>query len=364
MAIAYQRRDDETLDNAWTAVRDKLVTAVKDWIRADADYFELQRMQGRASYDSTGHTWTMSDEDDPDLSDKEGNVVLLRGVDPVGLADQMIAAAREHCAEKGSRTHYQVVAFTEDKDSQMQVLGRPFKMGAQLFDEIIAKPNPKDDGIEAVSQVNTVLVGNFKEVTAMFVKVLAMYPDAMSKLADAVHDVSDVAKKDDHSIDKLLALLNFRREEQQDRYDHERYLADKERRARVFSEVMGAFGPEVARTVFGLLRQYGFDVGGDVGDDGSELARRLEAVWLKLNDAQVAQLRDTVPADVLAIIDAARAAPTDAAFRAQFAKLHGVIRDLPADERKALLPTLAGILGGPAMLELGRLLKETEPTGP
>lgn len=365
MGIAYQRRDDETLDDAWTNIRDKLVVFLKARLKDEASYFELQRMQGRTSYENTGHTWIVEhDGSDPDVEDKDGNVILLKGVDPVALADEMIQAARDHCAEKVSRTHYRILAFTEDASQEMHPCGAPFKISAMMFDATSKATGPKDEVHGASMDLVSTLMSERKDMHKMLLDVLKQYPDAMSKLADTVGKVADQANSQDHSLDKLIAILNFRKEETQERFEHERYLADKERRAKMFGDVAAAFGPDVARAVMAFMRQYGFGApASDDEADGSPLADRLNAVFAKLDADKIAAAHELVGDDLWSLFEAARKAATDRQFRAHFAKVHELLGRVPKGEGQQMLAQLAGLLGGPAMLELGRLLKETDPRG-
>src|SRR5690606_22154437 len=127
-----------------------------------------QRMQGRAGYESTGKTWIVDDEhdDEPDVLDPTDKEVSIRGVDPVGMADEIVHQAREHCEEKGTRTHYQVVAFAE-VEGEMQAVGHPFKIPMTLFEQLTPPTSNKDEVFGQVAGFTTILLGERRELFKM-----------------------------------------------------------------------------------------------------------------------------------------------------------------------------------------------------
>lgn len=362
MGVAYQRKDDETYDDAWASKRDKLA----DWLRKQIDcgggYLELQRMQGRSSYDSTGHTWIVEDEG-IDVDDADGNPITTGGVDPLSLADDVILRSREHCAEKGSRTHYRVVAFVHQADGTLHQLPGPFTVSAQLFDEPSVAPptSAREESQGEVLRVMELLLRQNKDLHGYNMKLIEQYPRAMEKLADTVGRVADQASESDTSLDKVLAVLRFQREEKRDDIDLERYRIDSQRRRDLFTKAVDVFGPGIILAVREMMSRLGVspeDIGVDL--PGGSMAERLDEALGQVPAEGLRKARTILGDDAWTVVEAARKAESDAVFRAQVAKLQEILGRVPKQEQARVMVELGNALGERATLVLAQLLQEVE----
>jgi hypothetical protein len=173
--------------------------------------------------------------------------------------------------------------------------------------------------------------------------------------------VADQAASSDQSLDKVLAVLRFQRDEKQDDVDLERYRIDSQRRRDLFTKAVEVFGPGIILAVREMMSRFGMspeDVGVDL--PGGSMAQRLDDALSQVSAEGLRKAREILGPDAWSVVEAARTAESDAVFKAQVAKPQEILKRVPKQEQARVMVELGNALGERATLVLAQLLQEVE----
>ncbi|MCA9710709.1 MAG: hypothetical protein KDK70_33015, partial [Myxococcales bacterium] len=373
----------------------------------DLGAIELRRHMGKSGYVPTPHRWELND-DEEDLTDDDGSVLLICGTPPGDLAGEIVQTARRHVEETGERKNYRVVGLrrTEDDDGEEdgEQVCFQFLLPASLLGSEVDEPGTGSESREhhdALMAANQQLQRQNDLLFRMLMDVVRQYPVVLGKSTELMEQLGDqLGGGRKHDLEQILAILSFEAQRDQQWMEHDRAKQRAGHKADLLGKSFEVAGPDVLmllRKVMEMLLttgaaaqgqpQPGAAQGGTAPAPGSAsspsdssgrgqtqtrsqtsqapdpaptsaFARRLDEALRAVPQGGIAKAKALLDEDEWRLIDAARRAGDDEEFAAIFAKLQQAWTVKGEAATKALMTKLIGALGMPAAMTLGRLLEE------
>ena len=387
MPVKYVRTDDPNSLHHNTRTR-LLEKVLSHHAAEDLGAIELRRHMGKSGYVPTPHRWELND-DEEDLTDDDGSVLLICGTPPGDLAGEIVQTARRHVEETGERKNYRVVGLrrTEDDDGEEdgEQVCFQFLLPASLLGSEVDEPGTGSESREhhdALMAVNQQLQRQLDAVFRVLMDVVRQYPTILGKSTELLERLGDqLGGGRQHDLQQVLSILEHESTREQRLLEHDLLKQRSSQRAEMFGKSLDIAGPDMMVLVRKLIEMVTTQQTGGVAEDAtnepsrgrgrrkgtpvdttatersSRYAQRLEQALGQVSAEGLAKARKLLSEDDWSLIEAARKAATDDEFVAIFTKLGESWAARDEATTQALMAGLVEAIGMQAIV-LGQLIEE------
>ncbi|MCX4240203.1 hypothetical protein [Paraliomyxa miuraensis] len=383
MAVKYVRTDDPNSTHGNTRTR-LLEKVLSHHAAEDLDAIELRRHMGKSGYVPTPHRWELND-DEEDLTDDDGSVLLICGTPPGDLAGEIVQMARRHVEETGERKNYRVVGLHRVMDEDGEETGEQvcfqFLLPASLLGPEVDEPGTGSENREhydALMAANNQLQRQNDALFRVLMDVVRQYPTILGKSTELLERLGDqLGGGRQHDLQQVLSILEHESTREQRLLEHDLIKQRSSQRAEMFGKSLEIAGPDMMALVRKLIemvttqqtggpgtepplgrgRTKGTPVDTTATERSSRYAQRLEQTLASVPAEGIAKARKLLSEDEWSLIEAARKATTDDEFVAIFTKLDESWQAKDQTASQALMSGLVGAIGMQAIV-LGQLIEE------
>ena len=362
------------------------------------DVLELRRHMGKNGYVPTEHRWE-DDGSGDDLTDDDGSIILIGGMSPHDLANEIVDNARQHVEETNERKNYRLVGLRriegEDGDEEEEELFQ-FLLPATMFGAVGDDPSTASEIREhhdALMAANMQLQRQNDALFRVLMDVIRQYPTILGKSAELLQQLGDqLGGGRQHDLQQVLSILEHESTREQRWMEHDLTKQRSSQRAEMFGKSIDIAGPDlmvlVRKIIDTVMQQAAAAQEQDAEPRGpaaneapprakaktkakaappaseptakapSRYAQRLEHALSHVPEEGIAKARALLSEDDWRLIEAAREATSDEEFAAIFTKLGESWTAKGEQATQALMAQLVDALGIQPALALGQLIKE------
>ncbi|MCH9682965.1 MAG: hypothetical protein K0V04_16130 [Deltaproteobacteria bacterium] len=353
--------------------RELLAKTVDQWLRSGLQTVVVERHMGRGGFKPTDIVYEAAEDG---VADVEG--VTIRGVNPIEFARTAIEDIRGHAEELGA-ANYRLVGFREGEEGEAVECFR-LAIPRHMLGEIpVGDEDPVAEGVGG-------LLHGYKSLASQALSYNRGLQEWYLKLAGSIPAIADAnAKmllanaealgKESPAVELELAKLEFERErlraEAVARLRHNK----QERTAEFGKHVVDKLGPDIAAALRLVAMRWAAQQGEPDPDDpttASEatdeaepthrcpLAHRLDAALAGITDDQAQRARAILGEDAWALIETAREAETDEAFRALVEALNAELAQRGEAKVASMFIELMAVVGQSVVAELAFIIQQVD----
>ncbi|MEM7160696.1 MAG: hypothetical protein AAF799_48110 [Myxococcota bacterium] len=355
------------------------------------DVLELRRQMGKNGYVPTEHRWE-NDGNGEDLTDEDGNVLLIAGVPPADLAAELIDTARQHVDETNERKNYRLVALrtTEgiDGGEEQEEVFR-FLLPATMFGAVGdgTPPSESREQHDALMAANHQLQRQNDMLFRMLMDVVRQYPVVLGKSTELLEQLGDqLGGGRQQDLQQVLSILEFESGRDQRWMAHDRAKQRAGHRADLLGKSVAVAGPDLMVLLRKLVEELmaaskntaNVDPSADASTreqshhpntvNASETtvnrtaryADRLNQLLSRVPAPGIAKARKLLDEYEWALLEAARRAESDDEFAAIIAKLTEGWTAQGEAKTEARMAGLIDALGMSSAMALGKLIEEVQ----